>query len=84
MASSNYRNATVPVPVARLDHWLIAIRATVDVIMDAYPDIHEPTQPDEQMVVIAIHQLSLSEAAILQVLGQEMGYVPSRLVDHVQ
>ena len=84
MASPNYRNATVPVPVERLDHWLIAIRAAVDVIMDAYPDLQEPLQPAEQLVVTAIHQLSLTEAAILQVLGQEMGYVPACLVDPVQ
>ena len=84
MASSNYRNVTAPVPVERLDHWLIAIRAAINIIMDAYPDIHEPLQPAEQLVVTTIHQLCLTENAILQVLGQEMVYVPSRLVDPVQ
>ena len=84
MANPNYRNATALVPVERLDHWLIAVRASIDVIMAAYPDIHEPMQPAEQLVVTAIHQLSLTENAILQVLGQEMVYVPARLVDPVQ
>ncbi len=84
MASRNYRNATVPVPVERLDHWLITIRAAIDVIMDAYPDLQEPLQPAEQLVVTAIHQLSLTENAILQALGNELGYAPSRLVDPVQ
>ena len=84
MASNNFKNATASVPIARLDHWLIAVRSAITVIMDAYPDLQEPLQPAEQWVVTAIHQLSLTEDAILQALGQEVGYVPSRLADAIQ
>ena len=84
MASNNFKNATASVPIARLDHWLIAVRSAITVIMDAYPDLQEPLQPAEQWVVTAIHQLSLTEDAISQALGQEMSYIPAYLVDSSQ
>ena len=84
MANGTYPSAAIPVSVEQLNHWLIAVRSAIDVIMDVYPDLQDPLQPAEQLVVTAIHQLSLTEDALLQVLGQELGYVPSHLVDATQ